>query len=77
MRESWVAVSLLGLAAVGAPAQTIPASITNSLFQVAEDDGAAEAAFKLLSPTPAGEAYNVDFDAAAAGMTILGLSVEL
>ena len=77
MTKTWIAASLAGFAAAEAPAQTIPASITNSLFQVAEDDGVAEAAFKLLTPTPAGEAYNVDFDAAGAGMTILGLSAEL
>jgi hypothetical protein len=77
MKKRWITASWVGLAASAAPGQTIPASITNSLYQVAEDDGVAEAAFKLLMPTPPGEAYNVDFDTAGAGMTILGLGVEL
>src|SRR5262249_6608481 len=76
--RTWSALlAFLGLAASTAPAQTIPSSIANSLFQVSEDDGAAETSFKLWSPTPAGEYYNVDFNTDAAGMTVLGVAVEL
>src|SRR5262249_61033851 len=69
--------AVLGLAAAAATAQAIPASIANSLVQVAEDDGAAETSLKIIYPTPAGEAYNVDFNTDAAGMTVMGVAVEL
>jgi hypothetical protein len=77
MRRGFVSLASLGFVAATATAQTIPANIANSLFQVAEDDGAAEVAFKITYPTAAGEAYNVDFNADGAGMTVMGVAVGL
>jgi hypothetical protein len=77
MRKWFASLAILGLAATAATAQTIPAAIANALFQVSEDDGGAELAFKIFYPTPAGEAYNVDFNADAAGMTVMGVAFEM
>jgi len=77
MKKRWIAGSLLGLAAAAAPAQTIPGWIANSLFQLSEDDDGAELACKIFDPTPAGEAYDVDFNNDGTGMTVMGVAVEL
>src|SRR5262249_48806783 len=77
MRKLFASLAVLGLAATAATAQTIPGAIANSLFTVSEDDGAAEIAYKIFYPTPAGEAYNVDFNTDAAGMTVMGVAVSL
>src|SRR6185295_6678695 len=60
-----------------AAAQTIPNAIANSLFQVSEDDGAAELAFQISATAPTGQAYNVDFNTDGAGMTVLGVAIEI
>jgi hypothetical protein len=77
MWPQFASFAVLGLAATAATAQTIPGAIANSLFQVAEDDGEAELAFKITYPTVAGEAYNVDFDTDAAGVTVMGVAVGI
>jgi hypothetical protein len=77
MCPQFASFAVLGLAATSATAQTIPFAITNSLFDVSEDDGAAELAFKISYPTAAGEAYNVDFDTDGAGMTVMGVAVDI
>jgi len=77
MRKWFASLAILGLAATAATAQTIPNAIATSLFQVSEDDGGAELAFKIFYPTPAGEAYNVDFNSDGAGVNVFGLAVEL
>jgi hypothetical protein len=77
MRKWFASLAVLGLAATAATAQTIPNAIANSLFQVSEDDNAAELAYKLFYPSAAGEAFNVDFNSDAAGMTVMGVAVEL
>jgi hypothetical protein len=77
MRKWFASLAVLGLAATAATAQTIPSAIANSLFQVSEDDNAAETSFKIFYPTVAGEAYNVDFDNAGAGMTVMGVAIQM
>jgi hypothetical protein len=77
MWKCFASLAVIGLTATAATAQTIPAAVANSLFQVAEDDNGPELAFKLTSPTVAGEAYNVDFNTDAAGMTVMGVAFEM
>jgi hypothetical protein len=77
MRKWFASLAVLGLAATAATAQTIPNSIANSLFQVIEDDNGPELAYKLFYPSAAGEAFNVDFNSDGAGMTVMGVAVEL
>jgi hypothetical protein len=77
MRKWFASLGVLGLAATAATAQTIPNLIGNGLFNVSEDDGGAELAFKIFYPTPVGEMYNVDFNSDASGMSVLGLQVEV
>src|SRR5258705_6252497 len=77
MRKWFVSLAVLGLAATAATAQVIPGAIANSLFQVSEDDNGAETSFKIFYPTVAGEAYNVDFNADGAGMTVMGVAIQL
>jgi hypothetical protein len=77
MKKWFVFLAVLGLDAATVTAQVIPLQIADSLFQVSEDDGVPETIFKLSYPSQPGEAYNVDFDTDAAGMTVMGVAIEL
>ncbi len=69
------------LATLGSPlvAQTIPVPPIGGLGQsqsIFFDDGGAETSWKVFYPTAAGDAFNVDFDQAAGGMTATGVAMN-
>jgi hypothetical protein len=77
MWKCFASLAVFGLTATAATAQTIPPAAANLLFQVSEDDNGPELAFKITTPTVAGEAYSVDFNADGAGMTMFGVAVAM
>ncbi len=60
-------------------AQTIPLPPVGGLGQSQSlffDDAGAETAWKVFNPTGAGDAFNVDFDQLAEGMTLTGIALS-
>lgn len=78
MRKWFASLAVLGLSAV-ATAQTIPVPPVGGLGQsqsIFFDDGVAVTSWKVFSPTGAGDAFNVDFDQMAGGMTATGVAMN-
>lgn len=79
IRAVSAALVSLAIASTTARAQTIPVPPVGGAGQsqsVFFDDGGAETFWKVSSPTGPGDAFNVDFDSIAAGMTITGVALS-
>jgi hypothetical protein len=78
MRKWFASLAVLGLSAV-ATAQTIPVPPVGGLGQsqsLVFDDGSSFASWKVSYPTGAGDAFSVDIDELATGMTVTGVGVH-
>ena len=73
MRKFITSIGLLALVASLAGAQTVAPPYAEIGF----DDGVAETSYKVSAPSATGDFFSVDFDALAAGQTIIGLVAVL